>query len=184
MTTQGLLTMSSSKKNKRIIRSDPIANSEKKNNHSFTPYILAIIVFTIVNVYFTYFHTIDDSEEGIIAVYKSPTCDCCNKWIKHLKSNGFSVRAINEINMGKIKMDKGVPEKFKSCHTAVINGYVIEGHVPANDIRKLLNEKRNIAGLSVPEMPMGSPGMEGSRKDPYKVYEFDQAGNYKVINQY
>ena len=183
MTTQGLLTMSSSKKNRRNTRSDPIAKSEKKN-YFYSPYMLAIIVFTIVNVYFTYFQTIDDSEEGIIAVYKSPTCDCCNKWIKHLKSNGFSVRAINEINMGKIKMDKGVPEKFKSCHTAVINGYVIEGHVPANDIIKLLNEKRNVVGLSVPDMPVGSPGMEGSRNDPYKVYEFDQVGNYKVINQY
>jgi len=175
--------MSSSKKNKRYIRKNSIENSDKKN-YIYTPYILAIIVFTIVNVYFTYFHSIDDSQEGIISVYKSPTCDCCNKWIKHLKSNGFSVRGINEINMEKIKMDKGVPEKFKSCHTAVINGYVIEGHVPANDIRKLLSEKRNIAGLSVPDMPMGSPGMEGSRKDPYEVYEFDLAGNYEVINQY
>jgi len=175
--------MSSSKKNKRNISSNSIENSDKKN-YIYTPYILAIIVFTVVNVYFTYFHTIDDSQEGIVAVYKSPTCECCNKWIKHLENNGFNVRAINEINMGKIKMDKGVPEKFKSCHTAVINGYVIEGHVPANDIRKLLNEKRNILGLSVPEMPVGSPGMEGSRKDPYKVYEFYKAGNYKVVNQY
>jgi len=175
--------MSSSKKNKRNISSNSIVDSDK-NDFVYTPYILAIIVFTIVNVYFTYFHSIDDSQEGIISVYKSPTCDCCNKWIKHLKSNGFSVRGINEINMEKIKMDKGVPEKFKSCHTAVINGYVIEGHVPANDIRKLLSEKRNIAGLSVPDMPMGSPGMEGSRKDPYVVYEFDRAGNYEAINQY
>jgi len=176
--------MSSNKKNGHNIRSDTIIKSDKKV-YSFAPYlVVAISLFTIVNMYFTYFYKISDSEEGIITVYKSPACDCCNKWIKHLKSNSFTVRAINEINMGKIKMDKGVPEKFKSCHTAVINGYIIEGHVPANDIRKLLNEKRNIAGLSVPQMPMGSPGMEGSRKDPYKVYEFDRAGNYKVINQY
>jgi len=175
--------MSSSKNNRRNIRSDSITKNDKKD-YSYIPYLLFVIVFTVVSMYFSFFYKIDDSEEGIITVYKSPTCNCCNKWVEHLKSNGFSVRAINEINMEKIKADKGVPVKFKSCHTAVINGYVIEGHVPANDIRKLLSEKRKVAGLSVPQMPMGSPGMEGSRKDPYKVFEFDQAGNYKVINQY
>jgi len=176
--------MSSSKKNRRNISSDSITKSDKKG-YSYAPYLLvAIIVFTIVNIYFTFFYKTDDNENGIIAVYKSPTCNCCNKWIEHLKSNGFSVRAINEVNMEKVKTDTGVPDKFKSCHTAVINGYVIEGHVPANDIRKLLSEKRKVAGLSVPQMPMGSPGMEGNRKDPYQVYEFYQTGNYKVINQY
>jgi len=175
--------MSIRKTNGQNVRNDSFANNDKRGCF-YKPYLLIIIVFTIVNMYFTFFYKIDVSENGIIAVYKSPTCDCCNKWIKHLKSDGFTVKAINEIDMGKIKTNKGVPDKFKSCHTAVINGYVIVGYVPANDIRKLLNEKRNIAGLSVPQMPMGSPGMEASRKGSYQVYEFYQAGNYKVINQY
>jgi len=175
--------MSSSKNNQRKNRSYSITKSEMKD-YSYIPYLLVVIVFAIVIIYFSLFHKIDDSEEGIVTVYKSPTCDCCNKWIEHLQSNGLKVRAINEINMNKIKTDKGVPAQLRSCHTAVINGYVVEGHVPAEDIKKLLSEKRKVAGLSVPQMPMGSPGMEGSRKDPYKVYEFDQKGNYEAVNQY
>jgi len=175
--------MSSKKNHQGKARQNTVTKGIKKE-YSYMPYLLTVIVFTVLIVFFSLFHKIDDSEVGIMTVYKSPTCGCCNKWIDHLKSNGFKVRPINTVDMQTIKREKNIPIQLKSCHTAVINGYVIEGHVPADDILKLLSEKRSVAGLSVPNMPMGSPGMEGNRKDNYKVYEFDQVGNYGVINKY
>ncbi len=104
-----------------------------------------------------------------ITVYKSPTCGCCTKWIKHLEKNGFRVESINSKKMQELKRTIGVNPKYQSCHTGLIDGYYIEGHVPAKDIKRLLKEKPHAIGLSVPGMPMGSPGMEGPRKDPYSV---------------
>ena len=104
-----------------------------------------------------------------ITVYKSPTCGCCTKWIKHLEKNGFHVEAKNSKKMREIKRKLGIEPKFQSCHTGLVNGYYIEGHVPAKDIKRLLKEKPKAVGLTVPGMPMGSPGMEGARKDPYSV---------------
>jgi hypothetical protein len=124
------------------------------------------------------------AEEGMITVYKSLTCGCCKKWILHLEENGFKVKAINTSIMSRIKEEKGIPEGARSCHTAMINNYVIEGHVPVADIQKLLTEKRNIAGITVPGMPMGSLGMEGAGVGHYSVYEFDKNGTVKEINQY
>jgi len=121
---------------------------------------------------------------NVVTVYKSPTCGCCTKWISHLEENGFKVKAINSNNMSKIKDKNGVPVSARSCHTAIIGGYFIEGHVPANDIKKLLAEKRDVKGLAVPGMPMGSPGMEGPRKDKYNVYELSKNGKAKIVNQY
>ncbi|MET0105131.1 MAG: DUF411 domain-containing protein [Sedimenticola sp.] len=115
-----------------------------------------------------------------IVVYKSPTCGCCNDWIKHLKENGFSVEAHNKQNMSEIKNELGVPRRLQSCHTAKVNGYVIEGHVPADLITKMLREKPQIKGLSVPGMPMGSPGMEGPRKDDYDIVMFSENGKTSV----
>ncbi len=120
----------------------------------------------------------------VITVYKSPTCGCCKKWITHLEDNGFKVKAIDSNDMASIKDQQGVPMGARSCHTAVVNDYVIEGHVPAQDIKNLLKEKRAVAGLAVPGMPMGSPGMEGSRVDKYMVYEFDKTGHAKIVSKY
>ena len=119
-----------------------------------------------------------------ITVYKSPTCGCCDKWIKHLEQNGFVVEAHNRKDMKSIKQKNGIKPQYQSCHTGLINGYYIEGHVPAQDIKKLLVEKPKAAGLSVPRMPMGSPGMEGHRKDPYSVYLIQENGESKVYNSY
>ena len=120
----------------------------------------------------------------LITVYKSPTCGCCSAWIKHLKANGFEVQAHDTSRMDQVKQSLGVRPQHASCHTAEVSGYVIEGHVPANDIRRLLQEKPAVAGLTVPGMPMGSPGMEGARKDPYQVLTFDGAGNSRVFADY
>ena len=123
-----------------------------------------------------------DSSE--IEVYKSPTCGCCNAWVDHLRENGFQVKTFNTKNMNAVKQHLGVSPQLTSCHTATINGYVIEGHVPATDIKHLLSKNPNVTGLAVPGMPMGSPGMEGPRKDPYSVLTFDAKGNTEIFSQY
>ncbi|NOQ76310.1 MAG: DUF411 domain-containing protein [Methylococcaceae bacterium] len=120
-----------------------------------------------------------------IKVYRSPTCQCCHKWINHLKENKFTVIDMLTNNMVSVKDAVELPRKMTSCHTAIIDGYIIEGHVPANDIRRLLVDKPDVAGLSVPQMPVGTPGMEiGERKDHFIVFQFNTNGQYSVFNQY
>lgn len=111
-----------------------------------------------------------------ITVYKSPTCGCCTKWEDHLRDNGFVVESVKREDMAAIKREQGVPQAMHSCHTAVVDGYTVEGHVPADVIRKLLAERPEVKGVAVPGMPMGSPGMEGAYKDDYEVYTFDANG--------
>jgi len=121
----------------------------------------------------------------VIDVYKSPTCGCCNKWIDHLKANGFTVRAHDTENGAAHKIRLGVPAGYGSCHTAEVNGYVIEGHVPAKEMKRLLKEKPRARGLVVPAMPAGSPGMEiGDRKDAYDVFLVNQDGSTRTYAQY
>lgn len=110
-----------------------------------------------------------------ITVYHSPTCGCCKEWIKYLQANGFTVKSIEQDDVSPIKAELGVPRKLVSCHTAVIAGYVIEGHVPAADIERLLREKPKVTGLTAPGMPPASPGMNQG-KDPYDVLTFDLKG--------
>ena len=119
-----------------------------------------------------------------IVVYKSPTCGCCNKWVKHLEKEGFKVSAKDYRDMKPIKNMFGVKPQFQSCHTARVGKYFIEGHVSASDIKKLLKEKPDIKGLSVPGMPMGSPGMEGHRKDKYNVVAIDKNNNASVYSKH
>jgi len=121
----------------------------------------------------------------VIDVYKSPTCGCCNKWIDHLKANGFTVRAHDTENVAAHKIRLGVPAGYGSCHTAEVNGYVIEGHVPAKEMKRLLKEKPRARGLVGPAMPAGSPGMEiGDRKDAYDVFLVNQDGSTRTYAQY
>ncbi|PLY15792.1 MAG: CopG family transcriptional regulator [Sedimenticola sp.] len=120
------------------------------------------------------------SRAADIVVYKSPTCGCCKSWIEHLEANGFSVETHDRTNMSPVKAEFGVPTDLQSCHTAKVGDYVIEGHVPADLITRLLEEKPKVMGLAVPGMPMGSPGMEGNRKDPYDVVTFQANGSSRV----
>lgn len=108
-----------------------------------------------------------------MTVYKSETCGCCNDWIEHVQKAGLEVKAVNVTELNRTKRELGVPSQLASCHTAVIDGYLIEGHVPASDIKRLLSERPDITGLAVPGMPHGSPGMETGRVDPYQVLSFD-----------
>jgi hypothetical protein len=119
-----------------------------------------------------------------VVVYKSPTCGCCSSWIAHLKSNGFQVEAhdVGDAQLRAVGAAGGVTDDLSSCHTAKVGGYLIEGHVPAADIQRLLKEKPAIAGIAAPGMPMGSPGMEqGGRKDPYDVIAFTKDGKRSVF---
>lgn len=119
-----------------------------------------------------------------VMVYKSPTCGCCSAWVDHLKANGFDVKVENVQDVNSIKQQQGVTRELASCHTALVDGYVVEGHVPAADIKRLLESKPAIAGLAVPGMPMGSPGMEGPTKQKYDVVSFDKDGKTKVFSSY
>ena len=120
-----------------------------------------------------------------IDVYKTATCGCCALWVKHLEENGFTTRVTNMEDLSDVKKKYGVPAKATSCHTAVVDGYAIEGHVPAADVRRLLKERPAVAGLAVPGMPLGSPGMEfGDTKQPYDVLTFDKNGQTKVFASY
>lgn len=120
-----------------------------------------------------------------ITVYHDPKCGCCKDWVAHLHKHGFEVEDIKTTDMPSIKQRLGLPEKVASCHTAVIDNYLIEGHVPADDIKRLLKQKPDIHGLSVPAMPVGTPGMErGERKDPFAVISFDKEGNTEAFKQY
>ena len=120
-----------------------------------------------------------------MTVYRSPTCGCCGKWLEHMKQNGFKVKDVLTEDMDSIKRQQGVPDNLKSCHTAVVGGYRVEGHVPASDVRDLLEKKPAVSGISVPGMPVGTPGMEmGGRKDPYAVVQFDKSGEPAVFHDY
>jgi len=112
------------------------------------------------------------AEEQVVTVYKDLRCGCCSIWMQHLQNNGFVTRAMNTTNIEAVKSQFGVPADLATCHTAQVGGYVIEGHVPAAAIKRLLAEKRNARGLGVSGMPVGSPGMEGGRPERYDVVLF------------
>ena len=117
-----------------------------------------------------------------ITVYKSPSCGCCKNWVTHMQGAGFAVKVIDMDDLTIVKKNAGVPQKLQSCHTALVGAYVVEGHVPADLVKKMLAQKPQITGLAVPGMVTGSPGMEmGDSKDPYDVIAFDRAGKTTVF---
>ena len=118
--------------------------------------------------------------------HKSPYCGCCTEWTKHMQDAGFNVDEKLHENMNPIKQKLGITPELASCHTAEIDGYVFEGHIPAEDIKAFLeNPPRNAKGLAVPGMPMGSPGMEyGNEKDEYSVYAFNEKGQVFTYRHY
>src|SRR5262245_24255273 len=126
------------------------------------------------------------SAAGIkMQVFKTPTCGCCAKWVEHLKANGFDVTVENVPNTAPYRAKYGVPERLTSCHTGVVNGYAVEGHVPAREILRLVKSEAKAKGLAVPGMPMGSPGMEvGDKVDAYSVLLFGAYGNTSVYQNY
>ena len=124
-------------------------------------------------------------QQPTIDVRKDAACGCCSKWVDHLRSHGFEVRATNmdpEI-LNELKTIRGIPARARSCHTALVGGYVVEGHVPAADVKRLLKERPSIVGIAVPGMPAGSPGMEvpGGTVQPYDVLAFAKDGSTRVF---
>lgn len=119
-------------------------------------------------------------------MFKDPGCACCTAWAEHLRHHGFTVKEKKMDNMEAVKSFYGVPAKLASCHTAIIDGYVIEGHVPADDVLRLLKERPAVAGLTAPGMPQKSPGMQQPGLEPkgYEVLSFDKEGNAKVFHRY
>lgn len=115
-----------------------------------------------------------------MTVYKSPTCGCCEKYVEYLRENGFAVKAVNESDMSAVKKRYGVSH-VASCHTALVNGYVIEGHVPVSAIRKLLKEMPAIAGISAPGMPMNSPGMGEMKEGTLTIYAVPKDGKEPYV---
>ena len=121
----------------------------------------------------------------LIHVYKNASCECCTGWVKHLSRAGFAVQVTTTADTIAVRKRAGIPDAFGACHTATVEGYAIEGHVPAPEIRRLLALKPQAIGLAVPSMPVGSPGMEyGERKDPYKVFLIDRQGRETVFASY
>lgn len=121
----------------------------------------------------------------VIEVYRSQGCSCCGAWLEHMRAAQFDVKDHILEDNSAIKTRYGVTSELASCHTAVVNGYVVEGHVPASDIKRLLTDKPKVSGLTVPGMPVGTPGMEmGSKKDAYQVISFDKNHTTQVFHDY
>ncbi len=122
-----------------------------------------------------------------ITVYRTPTCGCCQGWVEHIKQNGFQVTDIvkPESEIQAIRQKYNLPSDFASCHTSEVAGYLVEGHIPVADVKHLIAQKPDIAGISVPGMPIGTPGMEmGDRKQSFNVFAFQQDGQTQVFNSY
>lgn len=121
-----------------------------------------------------------------IEVWKSPTCGCCKDWIEHVRANGYQVD-VNETGNAAVRARLGIPQTLGSCHTAVVDGYALEGHVPASDIRRLLQERPKAVGLAVPGMPIGSPGMDGpaygGRRDSFDVLLMHEGGKTSIFRR-
>ncbi len=117
-----------------------------------------------------------------VVVYKSPSCGCCGNWVTYMRQQGFTVEVHDQDDLTEIKSAAGVTDNLASCHTAQVGGYTVEGHVPAEDIRRMLRERPQIAGIAAPGMPVGSPGMEqGGRRDRYQVLGFTRAGRTSLF---
>ena len=113
-------------------------------------------------------------------VFKTPSCGCCTLWVDYMREAGFEVDARDLNDIIPVKIDAGVPPRMLSCHTTLIDGYVVEGHIPAEHVKRLLEDRPDIVGIAVPGMPIGSPGMEGIGARPYQVLSWDREGNVEV----
>ena len=144
------------------MRSDP---KDSKASPTRRVALLSVLAFLLAP-------RVNAAEEQVVTVYKDPRCGCCSIWMLHLEKNGFVTRPVNITNAEAIKSQFGVPSELATCHTAQVGDYVIEGHVPATAIKRLMIEKPKATGLGVPGMPAGSPGMESGRPERYDVVLF------------
>jgi len=124
------------------------------------------------------------AEPPPVTVYKTPWCGCCSGWAKHMRANGFTVVTRDLEDLTAVKKMLGIPEPLQSCHTATVGDYVVEGHVPAKDVKRMLTERPKIRGITTPGMPVGSPGMEGGEPEPYEVLSFKRSGPVGVFSRH
>jgi hypothetical protein len=144
-------------------------------------WLVVVGVGVVASVSLSRVRTLAAAADGAeLTVYKDAGCGCCKLWVEHMKRAGFRVTAHDVNDIGAVKRDMGVPASLASCHTGVVSGYLVEGHVPADLVRQVLAAKPSFMGLAVPGMPMGSPGMEGPRKDAYDVVAFEKSGKTTV----
>lgn len=123
--------------------------------------------------------------KDVITVYKSPTCGCCDGWVEYLRDNGFEIEARDTNKLTELKEKLGLTDrKLMSCHTAIVGGYIVEGHVPVDDIRRLLREKPDVVGITAPGMPQFSPGMQSLEPKGYDVLSFDKRGKTELFSSY
>jgi len=120
---------------------------------------------------------------GVVRVFKTPTCGCCTAWVEHLREAGFTVETEDRPELSAVKTALGVGPALTSCHTSMVDGYVVEGHVPASVIARLLEERPDVKGIAAPGMPIGSPGMEGPDPEAYDVLSFTAAGDTRVFER-
>lgn len=119
----------------------------------------------------------------VMIVYATPSCGCCNGWVEHMRESGFEVRVVHQDDLSAIRDEHHVPAALRSCHIGIVDGYAVEGHVPADAVRRLLAQRPQVLGIAVPGMPAGSPGMEqpNGYREPYEVYTFDASGPKAVF---
>ena len=127
-------------------------------------------------------HAAEPAGAPLVKVWKTPTCGCCGKWVRHMENAGFQLEVTDVENVDPVKKANGLPLHLGSCHTALVGGYVIEGHVPASDVRRLLREKPALLGLAAPGMPAGSPGMDVPGSPPYDVLAVAKDGSTTVYS--
>lgn len=157
-----------------------MADLNRKNFRSINkvrkPVLFLVSVVSAATMLLLPLPSIAEESAGEVTVYKDPSCECCGRWVSHMRQNGFSVVVNNVDDMTPVKRFMGIPEALESCHTATVGNYRVEGHVPASDIKQVLAKKVAIKGLAVPGMPMSAPGMDSPENEPYTVLSFDDAG--------
>jgi len=153
--------------------------------------IFLALSIVLIGGFFAYQYVEGPSQKNIttisdeIIVYKNPSCGCCTKWVEHMEENGFKLVEKPVDNLDEIKDSLGVPKDKRSCHTSVMGKYVFEGHIPAQSIKKFLKKAGNLKGLVVPDMPMGSPGMDhGGHKEKFTVFSFDKDGATSTFEEF
>lgn len=158
--------------NKTVINNNSVVAQDNPHQH------------TLINVWDK---ETEPNYSGIteMTVYRSPSCGCCGVWVEHALKHGFQIKDIKTEEMEALKQKYKIPTELASCHTTIIDGYVMEGHIPADDIKRFLSEKPQLAGLAVPGMPIGTPGMEARDiKQPFQVLAFNHKGEIEVFKEY
>lgn len=154
----------------------------KKIKNNTKTLIFSAMFLAALGAGMTFFSSPSHAE--VVDVYLTRTCGCCKKWVDHLNKSGFKTKLTYVDDLSEVKSKYNIPQKASSCHTGVINGKFIEGHVPASAITKMLKEKSEVRGIAVPGMPMGSPGMEGPYRENYDVIALDKNNNASIFASY